>query len=146
VNITATGYSMIRVVCRVLLLLVLVAGAKIAFAPAGLNLAHYTPNQLFRDMGLPYEFILGYEVHFHLFLHFIVACSVTLLIYGAKVFARCSFGRQIIYSVSVTMAFSLATEIIQSSIGRNVEVIDLLMAGLGMLTAVFILLKIAVFR
>jgi hypothetical protein len=136
----------IRAICRVLLILILVVAAKIAFAPAGLNLAHYTPNQFFRELGLPYEFILAYEVHFHLFLHFTVACAVTLLIYGAKIFSCYSPARQIIYSVSVTMAFSLAAEVIQSTIGRNVEVVDLLMAGLGMLTAVFILLKIAVLR
>ncbi len=126
--------------------MVLAFAAKIAFAPAGLNLAHYTPNQFFRNIGLPYNFILAYEVHFHLFLHFAVACVVTLLIYGAAVFSRYSPGRQILFSVSVTMVFSLTAEAIQSVIGRNVEVVDLLMAGLGMLTAIFILLKVTLLR
>ena len=144
--VSENGAKMIRTICRVLLLLVLVVASKIAFAPAGLNLAHYTPNQFFRDLGLPYEFILAYEVHFHLLLHFAVALAVTLLIYGADVFSRYSPSRQIIYSVTVTTIFSLAAEVTQSMIGRNVEVVDLLMAGLGMLTAVFILLKIAVLR
>ena len=145
-GVSATRSKIIRVICQILLLLVLVIAAKIAFAPGGLNLAHYTPNQLFREMGLPYEAILAYEVHFHLFLHFIVACTVTLLIYGSKVFSRYAVGRQVIYSVSVTIAFALAAEIIQSAIGRNVEAVDLLMAGLGGVTAVLILFRLVVPR
>ena len=146
VDMSATGSSIIRVFCRILLLLVLGVAVKITFTPGGLNLAHYTPNQFFRDVGLPYEFILAYEVHFHLFLHFIVACTVTLLIYAAKVFSRYSVSKQVVYSVCVTTTFAIAAEVIQSSIGRNAEAVDLLMAGLGVLTAVFILLKVVVLR
>ena len=137
---------LLRALCRFTLVMVLVAAAKLAFAPGGINLAHYTPNQFFRNMGLPYEFILAYEVHFHLFLHFIVGCVITLLIYGAKFLGSLTLLKQIMFSALVTIGFSLAAEVVQSTIGRNVELVDLLMAGLGILTAVFILLKIAVLR
>jgi len=48
------------------------------------NFAHWVPHHFLREIGIPYQVVLWSERNADLFLHFLGAMALTLLIYGAR--------------------------------------------------------------
>jgi len=131
---------MLRIMCRILLVVFIVLVSCIAFT-ADLNLAEWTPNRFLRQIGLSYQIILSYEHHLHLGLHFVVGWILTILLYFADLFRVENQARRIFFNLILMICLVIATEAIQSKIGRNVEVADLLFGMSGIILC-SLLLKI----
>ena len=126
-------------VYRILLILLVVFSANIAFRP-GLNLAAYTPNQLMRDLGFSYQAILAYEHHLSSVLHILVGFLLTLLITGSKLFLATATRKRVVVSATLVVGLAVCAEFIQAAIGRNVETADVVYGLIGILTAVMVIL------
>jgi len=92
------------------------------------NFVHWVPHHFLREIGIPYQVVLWSERNADLFLHFLGAMALTLLIYGArfKVFIAHSW-----YIFVFVSFICLATEVFQLVIARGFESSDLLLGILG---------------
>jgi len=126
---------------RVLFLLILGVGGYIAMQPE-FNMAHWTPNQTMRQLGIPYRFILAYEHYLPWMLHFFVALLLTLLLFYSKFYFRQDISKRISLSFFLMIGLILGNEIVQSFVGRNVQVSDLLVGLAGIVIATVFLRKV----
>ena len=110
-------------------------GAYIALQPE-YNMAHWTPNQTMRDLGLPYAFILGYEHYLPWVLHFFIGMILTLLLYFSKLFYSQDAKKRIISVFILMVSLIIIAEWVQSLVGRNVQLSDLVigLAGISIAT------------
>ena len=120
-------------VSRIALLLVLFSGAYIALQPE-YNTAHWTPNHTMRMLGMPYQMILSYEHYLPWALHFLIALVLTLLLFFSKLIYPQDPRKRIFAGFIILIGLMLITELLQSWVGRGVQLSDLGMglAGTGM--------------
>ena len=118
---------------RLALALLLVTGGYIALSPE-YNTAHWTPNQTMRKLGMPYQMILSYEHYLPCALHFLIALVLTLLLFFSKLIYPQDPRKRIFAGFIILIGLMLITELLQSLVGRGVQLSDLGMglAGTGM--------------
>lgn len=100
------------------------------------NLAHWTPNQAMRDLGMPYEWILAYEHYLPWALHFFIAMLLTLLLYTSKFYFPEDAAKRTATGFKIMLGIILLTELLQTLVGKSIQISDLLfgLAGIGITT------------
>ena len=127
---------------RLALVLLLVTGGYMALQPE-YNTAHWTPNQAMRKLGMPYQMILSYEHYLPWVLHFLIALVLTLLLIFSKLMYPQDPGRRIWSGFIIVIGLMLLTELLQSWVGRSVQVSDLATGLAGTGIASLLLAKIS---
>ena len=136
------GDKSIKYISRAVLLFILVVSSYIALQPE-YNMAHWTPNQTMRQLGVPYHLILAYEHYLPWVLHFVIGLVLTVLLFFGELYDLINPGKRIARGFFLMVGLILITEWLQSTVGRRVELIDLAMgmAGIGIATAYLVATK-----
>lgn len=123
--------------CRCLLVLLFSGMFYITLLP-GYNFAHFVPHPLLRTLGVPYEYMLGFENHMDKLLHFGGAFCLLFLLYGAKLSSSHSFYFQLFSYFFLILCMVFGAEIVQHYRGRGFDSTDLLLGILGAISALLI--------
>ena len=98
------------------------------------NIAHWIPHSLLRDVGISYAALLSFETHADKVLHIVGACLLSIGLYRSQLPL---LRRHRTYPFTAIFIVSALAELAQGSIGRGVELNDLLASGLGCCIAFF---------
>ncbi len=128
-----------RWLARVVLLILVSLASYVAFN-SGYNMAVWTPNSLMRSVGMPYEWILGYEHHLNSALHFIVAVLLVILLYQSRLFARRNPALRNWLAGFLVLFLAIMTELIQVQIGRGFERLDIFLGLAGVVCGYLVVL------
>ena len=104
------------------------------------NFAHFIPHTILKSIGVPYQYMLGFENHMDKLLHFAGAFFLLILLYGSKL----SNNKQLnlFHYLLLIMGMSFAAEIVQHYRGRGFNYIDLFLGISGGITAYMTILAI----
>ena len=96
------------------------------------NFAHWIPHTLLRDIGISYPALLAFETHADKALHLFGAFLLSISLYRSQLPL---LSQHRLYPFIAIFMASAGAELIQWSIGRGIEVNDLLVSALGCLLA-----------
>ena len=105
------------------------------------NMAHWTPNQTMRDLGMPYEWILAYEHYLPWALHLFIAMLLTLLLYTSKFYFPEDTVKRNATGFKIMLGIILLTELLQTLVGKSIQISDLLFGLAGILITTLTLLE-----
>jgi hypothetical protein len=115
---------------RLALFIILLWGTWLAVLPE-YSLSPWMPYQLMRFLGMPYSALLWLDHNIATAIHFCVALIGTALLYYSDLFIHSDKQQRLKVCVLVFAVLALATEIVQISIGRGFQMIDLIAGLLG---------------
>ncbi len=119
-------------------LIVLIAALTYVVVQPAYNMAHWVPHNTLRRLGANYDQLLWIEHNVDLALHAAGGFIITVLIVFSKLPFIDGSGRRALILVSV---LCLCAEIVQLSIGRGAQSLDLLLGIFGSFMAYLALYK-----
>ena len=128
-----------KVLARISLVVVVIVAGYIALKPQ-YNTSHWTPNRTMRNMGFSYESVLAYEHYLNWFLHWVIGFLVTLLLYFSELYFSGNARNRMVSGFLLVAGMALTMELLQSGLGRDVEIADLVLGigGTSMATALLV--------
>jgi VanZ family protein len=131
-----------KIFARIVLVVVIIAAGYVALKPH-YNTAHWTPNQTMRNLGFSYESVLVYEHYLNWFLHWVTAFIVSLLLYFSELYFPGNPRFRMVTGFLLVVGMAVSMELLQSGMGRDVEIADLVLGicGTFMATALLVFFR-----